>query len=198
MSQEAQRFFAVMDESISQNGEFLIYVISAAIFKEPRFAVEKVFREFLAQAQIFKTSYLADRKRFARIMSALKWNLKHAEMNISSWDSGNLLNQEMSRQFCLAKLLVTLQGQGVSRCIMDSRENPNAFDPQGPNKRDLHTLNYLREELLLSNRIELIHLRDDQLKLIGCADLISWVTRKHLLGEESSFWDVVSPKSLLI
>jgi len=187
-----------MDESISQNGEFSIYVISAAIFKEPRFAMETIFQEFLAKAHIFKTSYLADRKRFARIMSALKWNLKHAELNISSWDSGTLLSQEGSRQYCLAKLLITLQREGVTRCIMDSRENPNAFDPQGPNKRDLHTLNYLREELLLSNGIELIHLRDDQLKLIGCADLISWVTRKHLLGEESSFWDVVSPKSLLI
>jgi hypothetical protein len=198
MTRTKDQYFAVLDESISQNGNVSTYVIAASIFKEPRIDVERVFITFLEGARIFKTNRLWARKRYNRIRTALKWNCLNSSLNICSWHVGENFNQEGLRQFCLAKVLIALQEKEVWRCIMDSRANPDAQDWSEPNRKDLYTLGMLRRQRLISERLELSHLTDHECALIGTADVVSWSTRKYLIGEDPTFWNLISSHSILI
>ncbi len=198
MENDRQKYFAVMDESISHKGGKATYVISASIFREPKFRIDELFINFLVGAKIFKTNRFYARKRFGRIKSALLWNRDNFAFNICSADTSTDMNFESARQFCLAKVLVALNGLEVSRCIMDSRENPDANDSMAPNREDLLTLKLLKEDFLVASELVLVHLTDHQCPLIGTADVVSWSARRFIIGEDDAYWRIISNNSIIV
>ena len=198
MKLEIDKYFAVLDESISHTESKSTYVISASIFREPKFRIEELFMDFLLGARIFKTNRFYARKRTSRIKSALVWNRDNFAFNVCGAESSINMNFESSRQFCLAKVLIALNGLAVSRCIMDSRENPDSLDSMAPNREDLITLKLLKEEHLVGNDMELVHQTDHQCPLIGTADVVSWSARRFLIGEGDAYWKIISGNSMII